>query len=102
VLKQINDRYHKPLVISENGIGTQSGQKSIRYFREHIGQMRRAMNDGVDVRGYFPWTLVDNYEWTEGWHGQFGLFSMDKTTHDRIPGPAALWFSKFIKAYPEP
>jgi beta-glucosidase len=102
VLKQVSDRYHKPIVISENGIGTQSGQKSIRYFREHIGQMRRAMNDGVDVRGYFPWTLVDNYEWTEGWHGQFGLYSFDKKTHDRIPGPAAIWFSNFIKAYPEP
>ena len=102
VLKQVTKRYHKPIVISENGIGTQSGQKSIRYFREHIGQMRRAMNDGVDVRGYFPWTLVDNYEWTEGWHGQFGLFSFNKKTHDRIPGPSAIWFSNFIKAYPEP
>ncbi|MFZ4716632.1 MAG: family 1 glycosylhydrolase, partial [Chthoniobacterales bacterium] len=67
ILKDVHGRYHKPIVISENGIGTQSGQKSIRYFREHIAQMRRAINEGVDVRGYFPWTLVDNYEWTEGW-----------------------------------
>ncbi len=102
VLKEVDARYHKPIVISENGIGTQSGQKSIRYFREHIAQMRRAMNDGVDVRGYFPWTLVDNYEWTEGWHGQFGLFSFDKETHNRIPSPSALWYANFIKAYPEP
>jgi len=102
VLKDVTARYHKPVVISENGIGTQSGQKSIRYFREHIGQLRRAMNDGVDVRGYFPWTLVDNYEWTEGWHGQFGLFAFNKKTHERIPAPAAFWYSNFIKAYPEP
>jgi len=102
VLKEINERYHKPIVISENGIGTQSGQKSIRYFREHVAQMRRAMNDGVDVRGYFPWTLVDNYEWTEGWTPRFGLFSFDKTTHDRIPSPSAYWYKNFIKAYPEP
>jgi beta-glucosidase len=103
ILKDIDGRYHKPIVISENGIGTQSGQKSIRYFREHIAQMRRAINEGVDVRGYFPWTLVDNYEWTEGWnHAQFGLFSYDKKTHNRIPTPSALWYAKFIKAYPEP
>lgn len=102
VLKEINERYHKPIVISENGIGTQSGQKSIRYFREHVAQMRRAMNDGVDVRGYFPWTLVDNYEWTEGWIPRFGIFSFDKTTHDRIPSPSAYWYKNFIKAYPEP
>ena len=103
ILKDIDGRYHKPIVISENGIGTQSGQKSIRYFREHIAQMRRAINEGVDVRGYFPWTLVDNYEWTEGWnHAQFGLFSYDRKTHNRIPTPSALWYAKFIEAYPEP
>ena len=103
VLIDVYGRYHKPIVISENGIGTQSGQKSIRYFREHIAQMRRAMNDGVQVQGYFPWTLVDNYEWTEGWgHAQFGLFAFDKKTHDRIPTPSAYWYSNFIKAYPEP
>ena len=103
VLVDVYGRYHKPIVISENGIGTQSGQKSIRYFREHIAQMRRAMNDGVEVQGYFPWTLVDNYEWTEGWgHAQFGLFAFDKKTHDRIPTPSAYWYSNFIKAYPAP
>ena len=103
VLIDVYGRYHKPIVISENGIGTQSGQKSIRYFREHIAQMRRAMNDGVEVQGYFPWTLVDNYEWTEGWgHAQFGLFSFDKKTHDRIPTPSAIWYAHFIKTYPEP
>jgi len=103
ILKDVHDRYQKPIVITENGIGTQSGQKSIRYFREHVAQMRRAISDGIDVRGYFPWTLVDNYEWTEGWgHAQFGLFSYDIKTHERIPSPSAVWYSNFIKAYPEP
>ncbi|MBX9743274.1 MAG: family 1 glycosylhydrolase [Chthoniobacterales bacterium] len=102
VLCSVNDRYHKPIVISENGIATQSAQKAIAFFRNHIAQMRRAINDGVDVRGYFPWTLVDNYEWTEGWKGQFGLFFYDKKTHERHITPAGIWFSKFIKAYPEP
>ena len=103
ILKNVSDRYHKPVVVTENGIGTQSGQKAIRYLREHVAQVRRAMNDGVDVRGYFPWTLVDNYEWTEGWgHGQFGLYSFDKKTHERLPTPSALWYANFIKAYPEP
>jgi len=53
--------------------------------------------------GYFPWTLVDNYEWKEGRaHAQFGLFSYDRKTHRRIPNPAAVWYSNFIKANPEP
>ncbi|MFI0347988.1 MAG: family 1 glycosylhydrolase [Chthoniobacterales bacterium] len=102
ILCNINNRYHKPIVVTENGIATQSAQKAISYFRNHIAQTRRAISDGVDVRGYFPWTLVDNYEWTEGYNGQFGLFSYDKETHERHIAPAGIWFSNFIKAYPEP
>lgn len=102
VLMAVHKRYDKPMVVSENGLGTQSEQKAIRYIREHIAQMRRAMNDGADLRGYFPWTLVDNYEWKEGWEGQFGLFSLDPRSKRRILEPTGLWFRAFIDRYPEP
>ena len=102
VLTAVHQRYDKPIVITENGLGTQSEQKRIRYFREHIAQIRRAMADGVDVRGYFPWTLVDNYEWREGWHGQFGLFSFDRASKARNLEPTGRWFSAYIKANPNP
>jgi len=102
VLTTVGRRYGKPIVVTENGLGTQSERKRIRYLREHTAQMRRAMEDGVDVRGYFPWTLVDNYEWKEGWHGQFGLFSYDRRTKERILEPAGEWFSAFIRKHPEP
>jgi len=102
VLTTVNKRYGKPIVISENGLGTQSEQKRIRYIREHIAQMRRAMNEGVDVRGYFPWTLVDNYEWKEGWHGTFGLFSYDRQTMERILEPTGRWFAEYIKLHRAP
>jgi beta-glucosidase len=102
VLKTVGARYGKPIVVTENGLGTQSERKRIRYLREHIAQMRRAMEDGVDVRGYFPWTLVDNYEWKEGWHGQFGLFSYDRRTKERILEPAGEWFAAFIRKHREP
>ncbi|MFV0415129.1 MAG: glycoside hydrolase family 1 protein [Chthoniobacterales bacterium] len=102
VLMDVSKRYDKPIVITENGIGTQSEQKKIRYFREHINQMRRAMNDGVDVRGYMPWTLIDNYEWAEGYGANFGLTRMDKKSKDLIPEPSGHWFKEFIKVNPEP
>lgn len=102
VLKLVTKRYGKPIVISENGIGTQSEQKKIRYFREHVNQMRRAMNDGVDIRGYFPWTLTDNYEWAEGYAASFGLTTLNKKTMQLDLEPSGLWFSKFIRANPEP
>jgi beta-glucosidase len=102
VLTAVHKRYGKPVVVTENGLGTQSERKRIRYLREHIAQMRRAMDAGVDVRGYFPWTLVDNYEWKEGWHGQFGLFSYDPKTKNRLLQPTGRWFSAFIKTHTEP
>ena len=102
VLTTVYKRYGKPIVISENGIGTQSEQKKIRYFREHVNQMRRAMEDGVDIRGYFPWTLIDNYEWAEGYAANFGLTHVDTKKMALEIGPSGLWFRNFIKAHPEP
>jgi beta-glucosidase len=100
-LTAVYRRYGKPIVVSENGIGTQSEQKKVRYFREHVNQLRRAMADGVDVRGYFPWTLIDNYEWAEGYAANFGLTSLQggKTL---IIGPSGEWFRNFIRKHPEP
>ncbi len=102
VLKQVDARYGKPIVITENGIGTQSEQKKIRYFREHVNQMRRAMNDGVDVRGYMPWTLIDNYEWAEGYAANFGLTSLNRETRELTLEPAGQWYREFISKNPEP
>lgn len=101
-LMDVWHRYHKPIVISENGIGTQSERKRIAYLRSHIAQMRRAMADGAAIQGYFPWTLVDNYEWTEGYAANFGLSYMDPKTKKRIFEPSAIWLRNFIKAHPEP
>jgi len=97
-LVNVFKRYGKPIVISENGIGTQSEQKKICYFREHVKQMRRAMNDGVDVRGYFPWTLIDNYEWAEGYAANFGITHVDPKTKRLIIDPSGQWFAKFVRA----
>ncbi|MEI8312820.1 MAG: family 1 glycosylhydrolase [Verrucomicrobiota bacterium] len=101
-LTQVYNRYGKPIIVTENGIGTQSEQKKIRYFREHVNQMRRAMNDGVDIRGYFPWTLIDNYEWAEGYAANFGLTHVDKSNMQLVIEPSGEWFQKFIRANPQP
>jgi beta-glucosidase len=102
VLLAVHNRYGKPIVITENGIGTQSEQKKIRYYREHVNQMRRAMEDGVDIRGYFVWTLTDNYEWAEGYAANFGLSHINKKAMSLDIEPSGQWFANFIKANPAP
>lgn len=102
VLVETARRYGKPLVVTENGLATLSEQKKIRYFREHITQMRRAMADGADIRGYFAWTLVDNYEWQEGWGSTFGLAHLDPRTKERVIEPSGRWYREFIRAHRQP
>ena len=63
----------KPVYVTENGHATLDEDARVRYLRAHLGEVERAIADGVDVRGYFWWSLIDNFEWAEGWQRHFGL-----------------------------
>ena len=54
--------------------------------------MRRALDEGVEIRGYFVWSLLDNFEWSHGFGPKFGLHSVDRKTFARRPKPSASWF----------
>jgi beta-glucosidase len=99
LIMDVQRRYEKPMVITENGIGTLNEQKKIKYLRDHIIQMKRAMADGADMRGYFAWTLVDNYEWHEGYNANFGLSIMSPNTGDRTLQPSGRFFRNLIARY---
>lgn len=69
--------------------------RQVTYISEYTEQMRLAMDeDGVDVRGYFGWSLFDNYEWADGYSKRFGLFFVDYETQERTPKLAAHWWKK--------
>ena len=87
-----------PVVVTENGIGTEDDAERIVYVSEALRGVRRCLDDGVDVRGYFVWSLLDNFEWAHGYGPKFGLFSVDRTTFERRPKPSALWFGEVAKA----
>jgi beta-glucosidase len=58
------------------------------------------MKDGIDVRGYFQWSLLDNFEWTLGYRPKFGLVSVDRDTFARTPKPSAQWYAKATREFP--
>jgi beta-glucosidase len=105
VLKKI-DAYKTgiPVIITENGIALNDAPISqavqdiqrITYYREHIEQVLRAKQEGVDVRGYFAWSLLDNFEWAEGYAPRFGLIYVDFETKQRILKNSGLWFREFL------
>jgi beta-glucosidase len=59
--------------------------------------MRELLSEGIDLRGYFHWTLADNFEWNEGWHLRFGLYELDPATQVRRPRPSAQVYERVIR-----
>lgn len=96
VLKNYS-KFKKPLFIMENGLADQSDKKRGRFIIEHLSYVHRALEDGVDVRGYFHWSLLDNFEWSEGFEPKFGLYSVDRKTFARAPRPSAKIYAEICK-----
>ena len=100
------ERYGKPIVITENGLGNTDwvardggvhDPARIDFLNRYILEFERAHHDGVDVRGYFQWSFMDNFEWAEGYKTRFGLVYVDYQTQERIPKDSAYWYSNVIK-----
>ena len=99
------ERYRKPIVITENGMsnidwistdGRVHDPQRIDFTRSYLLALERAIADGVDVRGYFHWTLMDNFEWAEGVKERFGLIFTDYATQKRILKDSAYWYREAI------
>jgi beta-glucosidase len=86
------------MMITENGIATEDDAKRVWYMQNHIAAVGQAIRDGYDVRGYFSWSLADNYEWHYGYKALFGLARMDPTTRVRVLKPSALAYRKIIRS----
>ncbi|KAF2567851.1 hypothetical protein F2Q68_00023922 [Brassica cretica] len=110
VLNYIKDKYNNPTVyIKENGIndyddGTKSREDilkdtfRIKYHEDHLEQLHKAvMEDGCDVRGYYAWSLLDNFEWEHGYSTRFGLYFVDYDNNlERYPKDSVKWFKEFL------
>ncbi|MGP3956016.1 GH1 family beta-glucosidase [Nonomuraea sp. 3N208] len=91
-----------PILITENGCSnddtvTLDDAARIAFLEGHIAAMRQAMAEGVDVRGYFVWSLLDNFEWAEGYHQRFGLVHVDFATQRRTPKASYAWLRDFLR-----
>lgn len=106
VLKWLQDDYNNPTVmITENGAafedtvvnGEVDDPKRIAYLNGYISQVKRAMDEGADITGYFAWSLVDNFEWAAGYAKRFGLIHVDHQTQKRIIKNSGHWYANLIK-----
>lgn len=101
----LQERYHKPIYITENGLSCRdiisSDEKvhdpgRIEFLSRYLSELKRACEDGVDVRGYFQWSLMDNFEWCRGYGERFGLIYVDYQSQRRIWKDSAYWYRDLI------
>jgi beta-glucosidase len=87
----------KPIIITENGIATNDDRKRIEYLQNHMRIIRKIQKKGIDLRGYFYWSFLDNYEWLEGTSARFGLIGIDyQNDLARIEKPSAAFYREQI------
>jgi len=99
------ERYKLPIVITESGLsnpdwiardGAVHDPQRIDYVGRHLVQLRRAIADGIPVKGYFHWSLLDNFEWGEGYRQRFGFIHIDFSTGKRTPKDSYYWYRHVI------
>jgi beta-glucosidase len=99
--------YRKPLFITENGAayddevsadGAVHDPERLRYVHEHLVSLHDALDDGIDVRGYYLWSLLDNFEWSYGYSKRFGIVRVDFDTQERTPKDSAHFYAEVVRA----
>lgn len=89
LMMDIKAKWNKPILVTENGIPDNTDTLRANYIVLHLEQIKRAIDDGADVLGYIYWSLMDNYEWQEGYseNARFGLYYVDRNSENlvRIP-----------------
>jgi beta-glucosidase len=87
-----------PVMVTENGMATDDDEARIAYTRAALEGLGRCVDDGIDVRGYLHWTLLDNFEWMAGFAKTFGLIAVDRETLARTVKPSARWLGQVARA----
>jgi beta-glucosidase len=108
LLVWVKERYGDiPLYITENGAAFYDPPKPVdgrvddplrvHYYREHIRACLAAIRQGVDLRGYFAWSLFDNFEWSHGYSKRFGIVHVDYETQQRTPKESACFYGEVVR-----
>jgi beta-glucosidase len=96
-VRYAHQRAGVPIYVTENGIGTTDDAQRVEYVTRALSGVTRCMQDGIDVRGYFYWSLLDNFEWLFGYGPRFGIVGVDRATQMRHVKPSAQWLGQIAR-----
>ncbi|MDO4285461.1 MAG: family 1 glycosylhydrolase [Eubacteriales bacterium] len=95
VLRRVAVETGKPVLVTENGIGTADDTRRVEFIRRALAGVEECRREGIPVLGYLHWSLLDNFEWQEGYSKTFGLIAVDRATQTRIPKPSLAYLGGF-------
>ncbi|MDF1562991.1 MAG: family 1 glycosylhydrolase [Deltaproteobacteria bacterium] len=87
-----------PITVTESGLATHTGARRAEHVVRSLEQIAQARDEGIDVRGYYHWSLMDNFEWAEGYEPRFGLYTVDRSTFARTPTEGATLYAQITAA----
>ena len=99
VVQHTWERYRLPIYITENGIPDAADAKRAGFLHDHLQQVQRLIDAGVDVRRYYHWSFLDNLEWNDGYGPRFGLVEVDRDTMERTVRPSARYYEKICRTH---
>ena len=95
VLRRVSKDFKGDLIVTENGIATADDTRRVAFIEQALAGVQRCLEDGLPIKGYMYWSLLDNYEWQKGYSMTFGLIAVDRSTQTRSPKPSL----KFLGSY---
>jgi beta-glucosidase len=97
VIRKVHEGFSGDLIVTENGIATADDSRRVEFIRRALEGVSRCLADGIPVRGYFYWSLMDNFEWQKGYSMQFGLVAVDRETMERTPKESLRFLGSFSR-----
>ena len=97
VIRKVHEDFQGDLIVTENGIATADDTRRVEFIRRALQGVERCLNDGIPVKGYCHWSLMDNFEWQKGFSMTFGLMAVDRVTMERKPKESLKYLGSYEK-----
>ena len=97
VIRKVHEDFRGNLIVTENGIATADDTRRVEFIRRALQGVENCLGDGIPVKGYCHWSLMDNFEWQKGFSMTFGLIAVDRTTQERKPKPSLKYLGSFAQ-----
>lgn len=101
VIRHVAQEMPLPILVTENGIGTDNDERRVAFIQRALDGVKECVQSQIPLIGYLHWSLLDNYEWQEGYAKTFGLIAVDRKTQQRIPKPSLAFLGEFCKSFNE-